>query len=620
MSGSKGLIDMKCKICGGTLKLVDGFYLCENCHNKFEITSVYENTEVTICYVEFDDAGRRTKDSVVAQEVYTKLRSVNVDVFYHRISAGNLSAREAQKAYDYAKSNAKILILLAGSRENFSKLISENEGLLQDKKIIPVYFDINAYDLPKELAIYQALNFDNIGAIQDLSKNVLKTLGRDKEVDLVEARAKVLSKKKKVVLFTSVSVVAVFLITAVIIVFGTPYVLPGKKYDKAEELMAEEKYADAINMLSSLDDYKNSKNLLFNLYAQYVGYYHNDESNTGLHIDMTDTSHAVITITKVTPENEIVKIIESASITDGAVNFEYIDSQNNQGSAVVKFKNDGIELTLISDGESSIFFALSEKSDQPVLKSIDKKTLLNWLESKTNMSQIEALGYELIFENALYKDTGSSRYGIKNTDIKAALFDFDISKSDAYSYYADENTAVESRIAFGYSAPAKILASDRIGKNTFAYLEDDILYVPNAELSQTYMVLDFVTEEEGADTITDNMSVCCVAKAALSDNHWNLLLEQYLYGPRVEKEALKTYGDAVDTVFGVRAEGENDTHYLFSVSKRQGDSSGLYRINKKSYEIEFIDEAYYDTNNYSVIWQMDPKVQNEFPVDFDLRC
>lgn len=50
--------------------------------------------------------------------------------------------------------------------------------------------------------------------------------------------------------------------TAIYIVFGTTYVLLSKKYDKAEQLISEQKYVDAIDILDALKDYKNSQNLL----------------------------------------------------------------------------------------------------------------------------------------------------------------------------------------------------------------------------------------------------------------------------------------------------------------------------------------------------------------------
>ena len=69
-NGWKGLIRMRCENCGGTLKLVNGTYECEHCHSRYAKDPLYENTEVAICYVEVDDFGRRTKDSLIAQNVY----------------------------------------------------------------------------------------------------------------------------------------------------------------------------------------------------------------------------------------------------------------------------------------------------------------------------------------------------------------------------------------------------------------------------------------------------------------------------------------------------------------------------------------------------------------------
>ena len=43
--------------------------------------------------------------------------------------------------------------------------------MLDNKQIIPVYAEMDAYDIPKELSKYQALNYDSVGSITDLIKN-----------------------------------------------------------------------------------------------------------------------------------------------------------------------------------------------------------------------------------------------------------------------------------------------------------------------------------------------------------------------------------------------------------------------------------------------------------------
>ena len=373
-NGWKGLIRMKCENCGGALKLVNGAYECERCHSRYAKDPLYENTEVAIRYVEADDFGRRTKDSLIAQNVYSRLEALNINTFYQHASVEDLSGEEMERACASATDSAKILIILAGSEEHFSKLLSQNKELLSKKKIIPIYFDMNAYDMPSEISAYQAVNLDNVGAIEDLAKNILILLGRNNEADDLKANKKAFSKKKKITLITCITLITILMCTAIYIVFGTTYVLPSKKYDKAEQLISEQKYVDAIDILDALKDYKNSQNLLKNLYAQYSGYYYDKESNVGLHINIAGDARADVAITIVTSKNTVVKITESAAISKNAIHFEYNDSQNNQGTVNIILKNDGIDLTVSSNNEKNIFFALAEKSDQPITKEIDRKT------------------------------------------------------------------------------------------------------------------------------------------------------------------------------------------------------------------------------------------------------
>lgn len=319
-NGWKGLIRMKCENCGGALKLVNGAYECEHCHSRYAKDPLYENTEVAIRYVEADDFGRRTKDSLIAQNVYSRLEALNINTFYQHASVEDLSGEEMERACASATDSAKILIILAGSEEHFSKLLSQNKELLSKKKIIPIYFDMNAYDMPSEISAYQAVNLDNVGAIEDLAKNILILLGRNNEADDLKANKKAFSKKKKITLITCITLITILMCTAIYIVFGTAYVLPSKKYDKAEQLISEQKYVDAIDILDALKDYKNSQNLLKNIYAQYSGYYYDKESNVGLHINIVENSivensRADVAITIVTSKNTVLKITESAAIT-----------------------------------------------------------------------------------------------------------------------------------------------------------------------------------------------------------------------------------------------------------------------------------------------------------------
>ena len=81
---------MRCKNCGGQLRYQDGFYLCENCNSRYDLTSVYEDIDVFIAYIENDEQGRRTRDSIIAQDLFHKLENAKISAFYQRVSALSL--------------------------------------------------------------------------------------------------------------------------------------------------------------------------------------------------------------------------------------------------------------------------------------------------------------------------------------------------------------------------------------------------------------------------------------------------------------------------------------------------------------------------------------------------
>lgn len=614
-NGWKGLIRMKCENCGGALKLVNGAYECEHCHSRYAKDPLYENTEVAIRYVEADDFGRRTKDSLIAQNVYSRLEALNINTFYQHASVEDLSGEEMERACASATDSAKILIILAGSEEHFSKLLSQNKELLSKKKIIPIYFDMNAYDMPSEISAYQAVNLDNVGAIEDLAKNILILLGRNNEADDLKTKKKAFSKKKKITLITCITLIAILMCTAIYIVFGTAYVLPSKKYDKAEQLISEQKYVDAIDILDALKDYKNSQNLLKNIYAQYGGYYLDNKSGVGLHINITGASRADVAITIVTSKNTVVKITESAAIAKNEIHFEYNDSQNNQGTVNIILKNDGIDLTISSDDEKNIFFALAEKSDQPITKEIDRKTLLNWLETKISMSQIKALGYEIEEYRLMERDGLNRLYQIKNTDIILAMFGLDISEG------ADrgEGKELSDKILFGIMAPADIICPDCVGKEYEPFIENDVLYWPGADVGEGPIGLDMgVYSESKESKITSNTQIGLASKNILTPENWESIMNEIL------KEKVESYGDeyyALSADDGGATEylAENKTHMLFAFYNRDmslRDLYALFKIDRTTRDVTFLGEVPSVFSEGDADWKLYyPELENEFTIN-----
>jgi hypothetical protein len=88
----------------------------------------------------------------------------------------------------------------------------------------------------------------------------------------------------------------------------------------------------------------------------------------------------------------------------------------------------------------------------------ERKTLLNWLETKISMSQIKALGYEIEEYSLMERDGLNRLYQIKNTDIILAMFGLDISEG------ADRGEGKElSKYGIGHAACIDMKRLERSG-------------------------------------------------------------------------------------------------------------------------------------------------------------
>lgn len=611
---------MRCENCGGKLTVKDGLFYCESCKSKFDLSLGFEKNDVFIAYIENDEYGHRSKDSVIGQEIYSKLENAKIRTYYQRISVEEFFGDTVELLSATAFDLAKVVIFLGTSNHHFTELLEKYRDKLTDKIILPVYVNMDAHELPSELKSLQALNYNSVGAISDLTKSVLKIIGRENEINVINEGERIRKKKKRTILISILCVCLIALATAAYIVFGTTFVLSSKKYDYAQKLIENEKYAEAIVILNKIYDYKNSKILLSETYNKYAGYYQRDDGTIGLHIIISDNRNANIEITETSSTFGIVKISENAEITTDTIKIYFNDSENNQGTAFIEFTNQGINLSVETDNKNAwkTFFDISDKSDQLILGEIDASTIKSWLKSKTTEQNIKSLGYELVFEHALYKDTASSQYNIRNTEIKVALFDYDISKTDGT--IGSNAPIFDSKTAFAFTVPAKNLIPEKIGQSTLPYIEDDILYIPNSETDQAYHQLDFyISDTESTDIITGDMQISCTSKALLSKEHWDVLVEKYVYEPRIKINAISEYGNSIETVFGIKAEAESDTHYLFSIRLKNSNISLLYRINKFDFAVEYITNAYFDESERKVNWQINSDLADEFTNDFDLR-
>lgn len=147
--------------------------------------------DIFICYKENDDIDNRTEDSVIAQDIYRALEKEGYKVFFARKTLEGKIGEEYEPIIYAALSSAKVM-LVVGTRIDYLQApwvknewsrfneLKENDS---KKMIIPCYKNISPYDLPMEIANYQALDVGKIGFLQDLTDGVEKIFSRRKKAE-----------------------------------------------------------------------------------------------------------------------------------------------------------------------------------------------------------------------------------------------------------------------------------------------------------------------------------------------------------------------------------------------------------------------------------------------------
>ncbi len=143
--------------------------------------------DVFICYKESDRNGRRTPDSVLANDLYHQLTQEGFKVFFSRITLED-KLGSAYEPYIFAALNsAKVMVVLGTRPEYFQSAWVKNEwnrylSLIkqgQKKMLIPAYKDMDPYDLPEEFSHLQAQDMSRLGFMTDLIRGVKKILHAD---------------------------------------------------------------------------------------------------------------------------------------------------------------------------------------------------------------------------------------------------------------------------------------------------------------------------------------------------------------------------------------------------------------------------------------------------------
>ena len=155
-----------------------------------EILNIARNEkpfDVFICYKETDENGKRTIDSVIANDIYYQLTQEGFKVFYAAITLEDKLGQEYEPYIFAALNSAKVMLVIGTKPEYFNAVWVKNEwsrflSLMKKdrtKILIPCYRDMDAYDLPDEFAHLQAQDMSKIGFINDVIRGIRKILIKD---------------------------------------------------------------------------------------------------------------------------------------------------------------------------------------------------------------------------------------------------------------------------------------------------------------------------------------------------------------------------------------------------------------------------------------------------------
>ena len=606
---------MKCKNCGGNISIVNNLCVCNSCGSKHELNGYFENIDVYFCYVENDNNGRRTKDSMIAQDIYQEFQTQKIATFYSRISTDNLYGEDYEEVCLSALSKAKIVVLIGTSEENFSFLNEKYGDFYKDKVLIPIFSDISVSQIPKHISKIQALDYNKIGAKVDLVNGVLNILGREK----VKINTSHINNKKKFIVLSIVLVCSLILFFYVLMYQKTgtsnktSYIkatdnsvteeftepnpeadielsandLQHQKYEQAMSDIEAEKYTDAIILLSELLEYKNSNEKLQLIYDKYAGYYSNPDDEISIHLITNKGFNFALDLT-CRVDGKFIKITETSQFSGNSASFEFTDSENNSGTITLTLQNTTIDILLKTTENVSemyidvkyVSFNLSEKSDKPLV-NISSDNILEWVKKSTTIEDLNRLGYETYLFYTPGKWLNYNIYKIKNIEEIQLI-------TPRY-----DDTHILSIIA-----PADILIPDKIGETCYSFFIDNVFVQPNAnDKGDTWLPY---YGQEGL-VLSKESLVVVASEASLNVSDYLNLYDHVIRSsilPKAKNTMMEKY--TLDSAEDITGEiiTENDTYYLLKLQTSdltENKKAAWYKVYKDSYTVVFIKEGPYES-------------------------
>jgi len=181
----------------------DGARIAEVQRGILATSQKEEPYDVFICYKETDENGQRTRDSLMAQEIYYQLTEQGRRVFFARITLEDMAGREYEPYIFAALNSAKVMIVVGTKPEHLNAVWVKNEWSRflammrhdRNKLLLPCYRDMDPYDLPEQLSVLQSYDMAKIGFIQDLTRGISKVLDTEKKAEPAAVKEKVIEQQ-----------------------------------------------------------------------------------------------------------------------------------------------------------------------------------------------------------------------------------------------------------------------------------------------------------------------------------------------------------------------------------------------------------------------------------------
>ena len=152
-------------------------------------------------------------------------------------------------------------------------------------------------------------------------------------------------------------------------------------------------------------------------------------------------------------------------------------------------------------------------------------------------------------------------------------------------------------VIFSISAPASIVAPDRVGKTNEVFVENDILFVPDGELIQfAYAPVSVdqygaTSRERKSEVVLNETNVCFISKEAVGVQLFHELVYNFMVIGRVES----LYCDTYDLEWARVDVEEHEDYYLAHVHSSYTlngiDYVGpniTYQVDKTTYKIQLV--------------------------------